>query len=168
MIAIRRSFLFVIALVMTLSLSIFTIAACERNPVKAVEGGVHVDTANCTEAPLAAGQDPNRAFLDCISGGDVRIRIELQRSAWNSIQGQPTEPPIAAAGTPAVSIDGAGCREDASDKPQNEQALLVCQGLILVNGRREKGTYLILIGRQEWRAIKARTITAPYEAGPGK
>jgi hypothetical protein len=161
---IRRSFLLLITLVLTLSASTLTIAACERNPVKAVEGGVHVDTANCNEAPLVAGQDPNRAFLDCISGGDVRIRIELQRTAWKSIQGHDTAPPLASAGAPTLSIDGARCREDALDKAASEQALLSCEGLIDAG----KVSFLVSIGRQEWRAIKARTIPAPYEAGPGK
>lgn len=171
---IRRPFLLLIALLMSLSVSTLTITACERVPVKAVEGGVHVDTANCTENQ-ASMTDPQRAFLDCISGGDVRIRIELSRNAWDAIRvdagvldadaafNEPSLPEAGIAGayaTRIVFIDGAHCRESRFDNGTTENARLDCQ-----NG---PYPFIVLLGRQEWRAIKARTKPAPFEAGPGK
>lgn len=166
---IRRPFLLLIALVMSLSVSMFAITACERVPVKAIEGGVHVDTANCTENQASMG-DTQRAFLDCISGGDVRIRIELSRNAWDAIRldagmldldaGLTEDGGLGAYVTRIVFIDGAHCREDKYDDGRSDNVRLACQ-----NG---PYPFLVFFGRQEWRAIKSRTRPAPFEAGPGK
>lgn len=154
-----RTFAF---LVVMLSSAFGVIAGCGH--VKAVEGGVHVDTSKCNEVPPTANQPIDRAILDCVSGGDVHVRIELQRTAWQAVQGLDTAPPLAASTAPSLSIDGTRCREDALDKAQNEQALLSCEGL----SDGGKVSFLVSIGRQEWRAIKSRTRPGPVDPGPGK
>ena len=137
--------------------------------VKAVQGGVHVDTSNCRENAASAG-NLDRTILDCVSGGDVMIRIELARSAWDAIHladagildssvdggGGPLE------ATRILAIDGSHCTDDPRDKGDGENARIYCRSL---GGLTD---YLVTIGRQEWRAIKARTRPAPFEAGPGK
>lgn len=136
-------------------------------PVKAVEGGVHVDTQNCHENAASAG-NLDRSILDCVSGGDVTVRIELARSAWDAIRQENerlSDAGISDGGPEAyavriVTIDGSHCREDATDDGASENARLAC-----ING---PYPYRVYLGRQEWRAIKARTKPAPFEAGPGK
>lgn len=132
-------------------------------PVKAVETGVRVDTDRCTEA----GTRGDQTLLDCVSGGEVRVRVELARSAWEAAKrrdaGSPSPPsssaPYLDAGV-ALAIDGAHCKLDALDVKRNEVALLDC---------RDGGVkYLVSIGREEWRAIEAKTVPAPYPTGPGK
>lgn len=131
--------------------------------VKAVEGGVHVDTQNCHENAASAG-NRERTILDCVSGGDVMVRVELARSAWDALHaldaGSSDSGDVSTEATRILYIDGSHCKEDPRDSTLGENALLDC----LVGTT----TYLVYVGRQEWRAIKARTKPAPFEAGPGK
>lgn len=53
--------------------------------VKAVETSLRVDADRCKEAgdkPV----DPESTWLDCISGGEVTVRIELPRKAWHDMK----------------------------------------------------------------------------------
>lgn len=155
---IRRTVLW---LLLALLISALSLAAC--GPVKAVQGGVHVDTNNCRENSASMG-NLDRTILDCISGGDVMIRVELARTAWDALQlsdaGLRDAGPLEA--TRLLTIDGSHCQEDSRDPGEGENALIRCRSL---GGLTD---YLVTIGRQEWRAIKARTKPAPFEAGPGK
>lgn len=151
----------VIAITLVIALPT-SLAGCGH--VKAVEGGVHVDTSNCREARPTADQSVDKTVLDCVSGGDVNVRIELQRTAWQAIQGLDAAPPLAAANAPSLSIDGTRCREDANDKPSSEQALLSCEGI----SDGGKTSFLVSIGRHEWKSIKSRTRPGPVDPGPGK
>lgn len=144
-------------------ISIAQLVLTSCTPVKAVETGVRVDTDRCTEAGVRGDQ----TLLDCVSGGEVRVRIELARSAWEAAKRRdagtspaPATPaPYADAGV-TLAIDGAHCKLDALDAKKNEVALLDC--------REGSVKYLVSIGREEWRAIEAKTIPAPYPTGPGK
>lgn len=154
---VRPSLTFTLAILF--SVSFIVLAACERNPVKAVEGGVHVDTQNCRENTSAPGATTERAILDCISGGDVTVRIELARTAWDAVRTLDAGANEAARAT-LLFVDAQHCKENARDSATTENAILDCS--------LGAQTVIVYLGRQEWRAIKARKTAAPYEAGPGK
>jgi len=137
---------------------------CSCGHVKAVEAGVHVDADNCKEAPLTPQSHPDRTVLDCVSGGDVTVRIELARAVWNTIRASDAGALASSSNAPSLSIDGARCRENVRDHAASETALLDCEG----ESDGGRVSFIVALGRQEWRAIKARTRPGPFEAGPGK
>lgn len=54
-------------------------------PVKAVETSLRIDADRCKEAGVRPA-DPDSTFLDCVSGGELTVRIEMPRRAWQDMK----------------------------------------------------------------------------------
>lgn len=64
-------------------------------PVRAVEGAIRVDSSHCKESAEHAG-DPEIALLDCVSGGEASVRVELGRREWQALKARTAPAPFEA------------------------------------------------------------------------
>jgi hypothetical protein len=62
---------------------VLSLVACGH--VKAVETSLKVSTDRCKESGEQP-KDTGQTWLDCLSGGEVSVRIELPRKVWHDLE----------------------------------------------------------------------------------